>query len=151
MFLIRKAEIEDLTEILELYSYLFKNENYFEEDQFKEKCKEIINFNGLDYFILIHQGKIAASCNIAIIPNLSRNQMSYALIENVITHPNHRRKGFGRSIIEYAIEYARNHNCYKIMPLSTASKDREIAHRFYEEIDFDGNSKKGFNIRFNKQ
>lgn len=147
---IRKAKEHDLAQILELYSYLFSNEDYSERNHFTKKWNEMINFNGLSCFVILEKKQIVSSCMISITPNLSRNQKSYALIENVITHPDYRRQGFGRAVIEHAIKYAIENNCYKIMLLSTASEDRQAAHQFYEELGFDGNSKRGFNIRFDK-
>lgn len=146
--IIRKAIKTDLEEILELYQHLFKDENYSDVNSFKDKWNEIINTDGLEYFVTLVDEKIVSSCNIMVIPNFSRNQRSYALIENVITHPDYRRKGYGRSIIETAINHAKDNNCYKVMLLSTSSHNRAVAHKFYEELGFDGDTKRGFNLRF---
>lgn len=146
--IIRKAIKTDLEEILELYQHLFEEENYSDVNSFKDKWYEIINTDGLEYFVTLVDEKIVSSCNIMVIPNFSRNQRSYALIENVITHPDYRRKGYGRSIIETAINHAKDNNCYKVMLLSTSSHNRAVAHKFYEELGFDGDTKRGFNLRF---
>ena len=78
-------------------------------------------------------------------PNLTRNQRPYALIENVVTHRDYRRRGFGKVVIDKAINYAKEKDCYKIMLLSDSS--RTEAHRFYESLGFDGNAKAGFLMR----
>ena len=145
---IRKAIESDLEEILDLYHYLFKEEDYSDSISFKDKWDEILKLNGLVYFVATENGKIVSTCNIMVIPNLSRGQRSYALIENVITHPDYRRKGYGRLVIEKAINQAKKKNCYKVMLLSTSSPDRFAAHKFYEQLGFDGNSKRGFSLRF---
>jgi GNAT superfamily N-acetyltransferase len=70
------------------------------------------------YVVADEDGKISASCNVAIIPNLTRSARPYAVIENVITHPDARRKGLGRKVMEKAMAFAGMHNCYKVMLLS---------------------------------
>jgi GNAT superfamily N-acetyltransferase len=47
--------------------------------------------------------------------------------------------------MEKAIKYAKEQNYYKIL-LQSGNK-RTDAHRFYESLGFDGNSKKAFEIR----
>jgi GNAT superfamily N-acetyltransferase len=78
--------------------------------------------------------------------NLTRQQRPYAVIENVITHQDYRKKGYGTLVMEKAVDYAKRENCYKIMLLSSSS--RKDAHQFYERLGFDGSSKKGFQLRF---
>ena len=105
-----------------------------------------IEKNNIKYFIAIHNNKIISSCYLAIIPNLTRNGRSNGFIENVITNENYRKKGIGKRIIEMAIEYGKQNNCYKII-LQSSFKRKEN-HIFYEKCGFDGNSKKAFEIRF---
>jgi len=45
-----------------------------------------------------------------------------------------------------AIEYAKEQGRYKVT-LQSGIK-REEAHRFYESVGFDGNSKRAFEIKF---
>jgi GNAT superfamily N-acetyltransferase len=143
--MIREANEKDLNGILALYQQLFNEEDYSNIKMYEEKWKEIFQNNYLKYFVAIENGQIISTCNIAIIPNMTRNLRSFAVIENVFTHEDFRKKGYGKKVIEKAIEYAKKRNCYKVMLLS--SKDRIEAHRFYERIGFDGNSKKGFQMR----
>jgi len=69
----------------------------------------------------------------------------YMLIENVVTAPQYRRKGYGRALLQNAMDLARRHNCYKIMLLSNAG--RKEAHGFYMSLGFEGKSKIGFQMR----
>lgn len=145
---IRKAGPEDLEKILELYQHLFTEEEYSQRQDFEAKWKEIQDLPGLVYFLGEVDGKAVATAHIMILPNLSRGRRSYALIENVVVHAAHRRRGSGRLLMEQILGYARQADCYKVMLLSTASHDREAAHAFYQSLGFDGDSKRGFVLKF---
>jgi len=88
--------------------------------------------------------ELATSCTLAVIPNLTRGGAPYALIENVVTHAEHRSRGFGKAILEAAIGRAWDAGCYKVM-LMTGSK-RPWTLAFYEAAGFEP-SKTGFQIR----
>ena len=60
----------------------------------------------------------------------------------ICTDPEYRGQGLGRKVMEMAIEFARENNCYKVI-LQSASFRKE-AHQFYKNLGFDGESKKAF-------
>lgn len=136
---------KEISSLLELYKQLNPlNEVAINECTANNIWKEIEKHN-IQYYIAKENGKIIGSCYICIIPNLSRGGKSIGFIENVITDKEYRRKGIGKNIIKKAIEYAKKQNCYKIL-LQSGNKRTE-AHKFYESIGFDGESKKAFEIR----
>jgi GNAT superfamily N-acetyltransferase len=135
---------EDLPMILKLYEQLNPEENVINLEAAKNIWK-VIEQNNIKYFIAKENNEIIASCYMAIIPNLTRNGQSIGFIENVITDKNNRRKGIGKNVMEMAIKYAKKNNCYKI--LLQSNNKRKEAHEFYENIGFDGESKKAFEIR----
>ena len=143
--MIRKAQEEDLHGILILYQQLFPNEDYSDYKAFLKTWSDILSDKKIHCFIAYNDETPVATCTVTIIPNLTRNQRPYAVIENVVTHESFRKMCYGRAIIEKAIECAKSNHCYKVMLLS--SFERNGAHQFYEKIGFDGNSKKGFQMR----
>jgi GNAT superfamily N-acetyltransferase len=70
---------------------------------------------------------------------------SYGVIENVVTHPGHRRTGLGRSVLASALKAAWDANCYKVM-LATGSPKPETL-RFYESAGFERGGKTFFQAR----
>jgi GNAT superfamily N-acetyltransferase len=87
-------------------------------------------------------GRLVSSCNAAIIPNLTRGARPYAVIENVVTDPEYRRKGIGSGAMRRLIEICLQHHCYKVMLMSGAS--RAEIHGFYESLGFDKQAKQAF-------
>jgi len=140
------ARKKHLPMILELYKQLIPEEIPIDIKMANEIWEKIEN-SGIKYFIAIENGIIISSCYLAIIPNLTRNGKSIGFIENVITDEKYRKKGIGKKVIEMAIEYGKQNNCYKIILQS--SYKRKENHIFYEKCGFDGDSKRAFEIRFN--
>ncbi len=131
---IRKAGYDDLEGLLTLYSHLFPQEDYSDKRSFKDKWNEILSSKGLSYFVVVESNVIVASCNISIIPNLTRAQRPYAVIENVITHPDYRRKGYGKGVVQRAVDFAQEENCYKVMLLSTSSREKKRPTSFMRAL-----------------
>ena len=134
----------ELSSLLELYKQL-NIDDVINENTAKSIWENIIK-QDIKYFVAKENGKIIASCYICIIPNLTRGGKSIGFIENVITDVRYRRKGIGKTVVENAIKYAKERNCYKV--LLQSGKTRTDAHPFYKSIGFDGESKKAFELRF---
>jgi GNAT superfamily N-acetyltransferase len=64
------------------------------------------------------------------------------LIENVVTHPDHRRQGFGGQVLQYALQIAWDQNCYKVMLLTGRKEESTMV--FYEKAGFVRGVKTGF-------
>jgi GNAT superfamily N-acetyltransferase len=137
---------DDLPGLLALYKQLNPEEDPIDLEKAHSVWDTTETTNATKYFIALDNMKIVSTCNITLVPNLTRNGKSFAIIENVITDNDYRRKGIGKKVIQNAIQYAKENHCYKVVLLS--SMKRTESHRFYESIGFNGNAKKGFEIRF---
>ena len=90
--------------------------------------------------------KVLSACTLMILPNLTRGGRPIGFIENVVTEQSFRRQGLARAVLLKAVEIARERACYKLILQSGIS--RREAHRLYESLGFNGESKKAFDMRF---
>ena len=139
------ARKDQLPGILALCKQLVPGEEPIGMDE-ADKIWEKSEQQGIKYFVASDGSRIVSSLYLAVIPNLTRGGKSNCFIENVITDEEYRKKGIGKKLMEMAIEYAKANNCYKAVLLS--SMKRKEAHSFYESCGFDGDSKRGYEIRF---
>ncbi len=140
--MIREAVNDDLGGLLELYTHLHGNPIPAASDQLTALWERITK--DADHHIIVADegGKIVSSCVCVIIPNLTHVQQPYALVENVVTHPDYRKKGLATACLDYAKELAQQQNCYKLM-LLTGSKE-ESTLRFYERAGYNSKDKTAF-------
>ena len=59
----------------------------------------------------------------------------------------YRKRGLASKVIDMAVEFAKEHHCYKAILQSGIT--RTEAHQFYENKGFSGSSKKAFDMRLN--
>jgi GNAT superfamily N-acetyltransferase len=85
---------------------------------------------------------LVSSCALSVIPNLTRGCKPYGLIENVVTHSNHRNQGYGKALLAHTLAYAWSVGCYKVM-LLTGRKD-PATFQFYESAGFNRHEKQAF-------
>jgi GNAT superfamily N-acetyltransferase len=142
---IRKATSADIPQLIMLYAELQPLDPPIDKEAAITVFEQAANC-GVVYFVADDNGRIIGSCYIAIIPNITRQCSPIGFVENVVTASDCRRRGIGRKLMNAAIEYAKEQGCYKVT-LQSGIK-REEAHRFYESVGFDGNSKRAFEIRF---
>lgn len=143
--IVRLIRPEELDQLLELYRLLHPGDpDARSHPDLLLVWEKICLDRNLFYPVVVVDGRIVSSCTLAIVPNLTRDLCPYGLIENVITHPDCRKKGYGTKVLQKAIEIAREHDCYKVM-LLTGHKDPATL-RFYEQAGFVQGVKTGFII-----
>jgi GNAT superfamily N-acetyltransferase len=142
---IRPARADDLAGIQALYLHLNAEDPPADPDKAGPAWDSLLNSGLTTVFVAETGGELIASCTLVVIPNISRNARPYALIENVVTHAGHRRKGLGHAVLAAALDRAWEAGCYKVM-LATGSK-QEGTLRFYEGAGFAREGKTFFEIR----
>ncbi|MDN3956013.1 GNAT family N-acetyltransferase [Sporolactobacillus laevolacticus] len=139
---IRLIKQSELGELLNLYKYLNPDDPEIDTNKITSLWEDICKDKNLIYLAVVIDNQLVSSCVLTIIPNLTRNARPYGLIENVVTHPNFRRKGYGSSVLKEALSVAWMRNCYKVMLLTGSKKPETL--RFYENTGFKMGIKTGF-------
>ncbi len=140
--IIREIKSEDFISLMELYLHLHEQNLPAEDDKTRTLWTRIVEDK--DYHILVAEldGVIVSSCTCVIISNPTAKQHPYALVENVVTHPDHRKQGLASACLERAKQIAVGEGCYKMM-LLTGSKE-ESTLRFYEANGYNRKDKTAF-------
>lgn len=141
---IRAANESDIQPLLELYRQLNPTDPLLAAEDACGILKQFTLYPGSAVLIGLKGEALVTTCALVVVPNLTRGGAPYALIENVVTNAQHRKRGYGRAILKAAIVAAWECGCYKTM-LMTGSRDPETL-RFYQGVGFE-QSKTGFQIR----
>jgi GNAT superfamily N-acetyltransferase len=141
---VRPAVSGDLPQLLALYPHLGPGDRLPSVEIARGRLEELQRYRGSAIFIGILDEAIVASCTLVVIPNLTRGGLPYALIENVVTHADHRGRGFGKQLLRAAVAAAWAADCYKVMLMTGSKKPSTLS--FYVSAGFE-QSKTGFQVR----
>lgn len=141
--LIRHLELGDLDGLLALYDHLHASDAPRPARPVIDGVwRELMANPSYRYYGAFVDDALVSTCTLTVVPNLTRGCRPYGVIENVVTHPAHRRRGYAKAILTEALEEAWQADCYKVM-LLTGRKD-EATLRFYESVGFDPKDKQAF-------
>ncbi len=140
--MVRIAKESDLESILELYLDLHEDSVPDDSEKRRAIWERILSDDNYNLIVYEIEDKIVSSCTCLIVPNLTRNLSSYALVENVVTKKEYEGMGYARECLEYAQQIAVDNDCYKMM-LITGSKD-ERTHRFYQSMGYSSEGKTAY-------
>jgi GNAT superfamily N-acetyltransferase len=107
--------------------------------------ENLIQRPDIDLLVCEANGVLAATCQLALVPNLASGARPFGIIEHVVTLAEHRRFGYASLVLKHALETAWSKGCYKVMLLSGAQ--RSEAHKLYESVGFVGGIERGFVAR----
>lgn len=139
---IKKDELDQLLEFYQLHLYDVKDDPPADQsvvDRIWNTIQTSENFAVLGVF---DKGLLMASCSITIVPNLTRGCHPYALIENIATHRQYRREGYGKANLLHATEYAKKRSCYKAM-FMTGHLNTKV-EKFCKASGFNSQEKKAY-------
>src|SRR5699024_4374795 len=137
--IIRKAYIKDLPDIVRMLAddeFGSQREKY--EDPLPEEYYQA--FNAIDsqignQILIATENQVVISCRqLTIIPGLARQGMKRAKIEGARVDGKERGKGTGEALLKKAIAIAESEACGLVQ--LTTDKQRNDAHRFYEQLGF---------------
>ena len=98
--MIREAVDSDFDNLLILYRQLHSNPFPDKDERVMSVWRDILNDKNHHIVVAEESGRLVSSCVCVIIPNLTREQRPYALIENVITDMDFRGRGLATACLD---------------------------------------------------
>ncbi len=142
---IRRAGQGDLPGLLALYRHLHPDDPALDPARAAATWEQMLASNMVTVLVADEDGILVSTCMLVVVSNLTRDAAPFALIENVVTHAHHRKRGHGHAVLDAALSAAWAAGCYKVM-LMTGSR-RESTLRFYERVGFEREGKTAFQVR----
>lgn len=130
---IRRATKEDYEEVIKLYGDFVEDSKRYAKNDNDSFLKFIVS-TGSFMDLATSNGKIIAFITY-IVRAVVRYPKSILEVEELYVHPDFRRHGLGRKLMEHVIEYAKSVPCQYVFLAS--DKKRAEAHKFYKALGFD--------------
>jgi len=141
----RLARPADLEDLLALYRELRPDDPAFSGEPAAQALARVLGDASIRLVVAESEGRLAATCMLAVIPSLPLLGRPIGLLEHVVTAAAWRGRGVGLAMLRHALALAWAAGCCKVMLLSGAQ--REPAHRLYLAAGFDGDRERGFVIK----
>lgn len=143
---IRELKASDLSALIGLYKHLHDADDPPPAPAVVDAVwRELLESRHFQCLGAFADNQLVSSCTLCVIPNLTRGCRPYGVIENVVTHAQHRARGLGKAMLAHTLAIAWARNCYKVM-LMTGRND-EATLRFYESAGFDRHAKQAFTAK----
>lgn len=142
--IIRKAVPGDLPALLALYAELSIGDQLPTSEAAAATWSKLLGSEMVSVLVAEVDGCAVSTCVLIVVPNLTRNQQPFAMIENVVIAAALRGQGLGKQVIQAAFEQAWAEGCYKVMLMTGRSDSAVLA--FYEACGFE-RGKTAFQIR----
>lgn len=141
---LRLAQERDLEAVLSLYAQLSPADLLPSPGEARQTWAQILASPMISLHLAQDGEEVVATCKLIVVPNLTRSQRPFGLIENVVSAQARRGQGFGKAVVRAAIEHAWSAGCYKVMLMTGRTDPAVLA--FYEACGFQ-RGKTAFQIR----
>ena len=84
--------------------------------------------------VAVAEGDVIATMQLSLLPGLARRGALRAQVEAVRVREDHRSRGLGTALFDWAIAESRRRGCALVQ--LTTDKSRADAHRFYKRLGF---------------
>lgn len=144
--LLRDARSGDLSDMLALYRHLSPGDPDLSAEDAAPSLAALIASDISALLVAEVDGLVVSSCLLLIVPNMTRGGRAFAIVENVVTHADYRRRGLASALLNLAQQRAMSADCYKMM-LATGRQNDAVL-RFYERAGFTRGGKTFFEMRW---
>jgi len=130
----RLARPSDLSSLLALFEVSEVSAAVQPRERAESIWQETLAHPGVQVFVSNDRDRIAATCMLVIAPNLLRSGRRHGFLENVVTHPELRRRGHGSAVVLAALGHAWAADCHHVL-MQSGRADPGV-HAFYEGRGF---------------
>ena len=141
----RLARSSDLSSLLALFAVSEVSAAAQPRERAESIWRETLAQPGVHVFVADARDRIAATCMLISAPNLLREGRRHAFLENVVTHPELRGRGYGKAVVEAALAHAWATDCHHVLMQSGRTDPR--VNRFYERLGFEPGLRVGYVAR----
>ena len=106
---------------------------------------EILSRN-TDLIVGVDDGTVLAALILVIVPGFSQGGRPWAMVEHVVVSREHRGKGIGKGLIQFAVDLAEKRNCYKVQLIAN-----DVSSAFYDKQGFESADLVGFKKYLGRQ
>jgi ribosomal protein S18 acetylase RimI-like enzyme len=111
----------------------------------RKRFRELLDNRLLEVYLLETDGEIAGMGSLHFFETLVKRS---AWIEDVVVHPKHQRKGFGKKLTKHLISQAKKK---KVKHIDLTSRNSRVkAHKFYEKLNFKKRDTSVFRLKTKK-
>ena len=131
---VRFAREDDLASLLDLFAVSEVSAHAQPIERAREIWAETLAGDAADVFVAVADQRVAATCMLITAPNLLRGGRRHGYLDNVVSHPDFRRGGYGRAVVEAALRAAWDKDCHHV--LMQSGRQDPAVRRFYEARGF---------------
>ena len=142
---IRKATASDAVAIEKLYRELVSNSPI---SVLPEHIETLEKSQTSFLIVAEKRGVVCATALLNLCADVMYRGQPFGVIENVIVTESMRARGLGSLLLAHVEQIALEHDCSKLMLLSSVS--RPVAHSFFQSCGFSGDSKRAF-VKYRSQ
>jgi GNAT superfamily N-acetyltransferase len=130
----RLVRASDLAGLLALFAVSEVSAAAQPKERAERIWRETLAQPGVHVFVADDGDRIAATCMLVIAPNLLRGGRRHAFLENIVSHPELRGRGYGKAVVQAALAHAWALDCHHVLMQSGRADPR--VHTFYEKLGF---------------
>jgi GNAT superfamily N-acetyltransferase len=112
---IRSIAHGDLPDLTSLYRHLYPRYPIFAEALADDAFQQALEEPGVTILAGFLDEQLVSACTLVVIPNVTWAGKPTAMIENVVTHSDHRQNGFAERVVSCAIRLAWRVGCAKVL------------------------------------
>ena len=130
----RLARASDLSSVLALFEVSEVSAAAQPRERAESIWRDALAQPGAYVFVSDDGDRIAATCTLITAPNLLREGRRHGFLENVVSHPELRRQGHGKAVVQAALAHAWTVDCHHVL-MQSGRADPGV-HKFYEALGF---------------